>query len=390
MKNSFAVSVIVPIYHGRKYIPDIIRQLEKCRRKMAVEMQLELLFISDDPDECLEDFRSDLIEIKVFNTTVNRGIQAARIKGIGLSRGGYILMLDQDDKISECFMESQLKNIMEHDADASVCRAIRENRPVYDSQVIFENVTDLDFTLEKGCFIASPGQVLIKKSAVPAVWKENILQKNGADDWMLWICMLSEGKKFVLNDDILYEHVETGVNASWDTIRMHESEMELCGILERAGALSDTQMDTLKKTVNDKWLTQIRLLDKFRKIFCLYDKWMALNVQGKNISRYLGEKGIHKVCVYGVGYIGKMLINELNHTGITVLCAFDRNAEYLDRIGAKVLKQAEPVENAGLYIVTLVEDYEKFCGELADKVNAPVIPIADLLEKIERWQPKQG
>lgn len=47
MKN---ISIIVPIYYGEKYIPNIIRQAEDCRRYLDKEDYLELLLVNDAPD----------------------------------------------------------------------------------------------------------------------------------------------------------------------------------------------------------------------------------------------------------------------------------------------------------------------------------------------------
>ena len=51
MKN---ISIIVPIYYGEKYIPNIIRQAEDCRRYLDKEDYLELLLVNDAPDAISE------------------------------------------------------------------------------------------------------------------------------------------------------------------------------------------------------------------------------------------------------------------------------------------------------------------------------------------------
>ena len=70
---SVAVSIIVPIYHGKQYIKQIIEQIEVCSENTDTEV--ELLLVNDDPTMPIEtDLFSERIAIRVFNTERNRGI----------------------------------------------------------------------------------------------------------------------------------------------------------------------------------------------------------------------------------------------------------------------------------------------------------------------------
>ena len=77
-----SVSIIVPIYHGKKYISKLVEMAEVCKEKAGVQVKVELILSNDDPDACIEDgYFSELVDIRVLNTEVNRGIQGARIRG---------------------------------------------------------------------------------------------------------------------------------------------------------------------------------------------------------------------------------------------------------------------------------------------------------------------
>ena len=41
------VSIVVPIYHGKKYIPFLIRQAEECRKYADEDTKIELLLVND-------------------------------------------------------------------------------------------------------------------------------------------------------------------------------------------------------------------------------------------------------------------------------------------------------------------------------------------------------
>jgi len=85
------ISVIVPVFHGRKYIDSMIAQIEKCAVMCCGGYSLELLFVNDDPDEPIGARASEKVEIKVIETDVNRGIHGARVRGLERCTGDYVL-----------------------------------------------------------------------------------------------------------------------------------------------------------------------------------------------------------------------------------------------------------------------------------------------------------
>lgn len=91
------ISVITPIFNGKKYIKDLILQIEKCQRKIGESWTLEFLLINDNPNDslCETAYRSDSIDVRIFNTNKNRGTHRARVQGLSHANGEYIVFLDQ-------------------------------------------------------------------------------------------------------------------------------------------------------------------------------------------------------------------------------------------------------------------------------------------------------
>ena len=159
------ISLIVPIYNGEKFISSIIDMVEKNIENLIDDSsKFELIFINDDPATALPDYTSDLLNVCVVNTDINRGIHGARVYGLQHSTGDYVLFLDQDDIIFDNFFQSQLSQI--GNADAVVCQARHENKQFYNNDLPFERVISKEYMLNNGNSIVSPGQVLIKRSAI--------------------------------------------------------------------------------------------------------------------------------------------------------------------------------------------------------------------------------
>lgn len=374
------VSIIVPIYHGQKYIEGLIKQAEAEKELLEPEDSVELMLVNDAPDDPLPiNYYSELIDITVLNTGCNRGIQGARVYGIERCSGQYVHMLDQDDRVEPEFLRSQLNEIEEY--DASVCRAIHDKKQVYTDTRPFESVSSLEYMLGQGDAIVSPGQVLIKKESISRTWKENLLKYNGADDWFLWICMLAEGKRFARNDKILFEHVVDGENSSWQSEKMMRSEQEAVEVLRREHVLEEADIEKMTNTLLEINIKRTANLEKFRTMFLICNVWLTLRNKNKSVYRYLQDNGFHEIAVYGNGYLGKQLYEELKTQNVYVQYFIDRDAAYMKE-EVPVYTLEEELEPVDIIIVTLTKKDENFRKALENKTKTTVWYIEELLNKV--------
>lgn len=375
------ISVIVPIYHGKKYMDAMIAQVEAAYARAREKCRVELLFVNDDPGETLGEYDSPLIEIACVETEANRGIHGARARGLGHASGDFILFLDQDDRIEEDYFKSQLSSL--EDADVAVCRLLHEKKQFYDTRMPFEEVVSKQFMMSQRCSIISPGQALMRKDAIPDVWKNARLENSGADDWLLWICMMAEGKRFHLNPEILFEHVVDGHNASMDAWRMIQSEREMLGILSRSRTLAEDELSALHDAVLRAERERVMTLCRFQKMFSAYHAWIGLQNKGISIADYLQAKNIKTVAVYAAGHLGKSLFCHLQREGIRMEYFIDINADFLEA-EAPIYKLNQELPEADMVIISLV-DYEDGLQEiLAEKTGAAVLGINDLLRRMEQ------
>ncbi len=377
----YDVSVIVPIYYGKKYIEQLVQQVKACWKCAEGKIGIELLLVNDAPDDPLpQDYFSECVEIVVLNTEVNRGVQGARVKGIEKSRGKYILFLDQDDKIATEYLKSQLGKI--GDYDAVVCKAIHERKPFYNLTRPFSSSICKDYMLREKNSIISPGQVLMKKEAVSEIWKKNILQNNGADDWMLWLCMMEEGKTFVLNDETLFEHVVEGSNTSLCVLEMYRSEQEVLDVIRKNHVFSEADTSALERTIQSLTEMRFQLLGKFQRISCVYDSWLSIRNHKVHISYYLKQRGYKTIAIYGVTSLGKQLFQELNIDKFEVSYFIDMNAPFFNE-QFKICSPNDELKQVDAVIISLVENERQISDLLQTKLSADIWTIAELLGKME-------
>lgn len=340
------ISVIVPLYKGKKYIARIIDMVEKNAQTLLLhnyDHAVDLIFVNDYPAdiiECIPD--SKVIDIRYIPLKRNKGIHSARVEGLKKAKGEYILFLDQDDEISVEWMYSQLCRIGE--ASLIVCNGIyRNNRKIYGSHEIQKvSISKNDIRNHK---IISPGQVLIRKNKIPKIWMTDLLKKNGSDDYYLWILMFSAGERAQCNDEILYKHNEEGENQSFHWREMLDGKYEVLHHLEKNKKISKDIINQVKDFVS---VTKI----KFHP-YILFDR-----IVRNNKKIFFSQR----VSIYGMGVYGKKLLTILRQNHINVLFGVDKDARAMMDSSIKIYLPDESLPDVDLMIVTaefVFSDIEK-------------------------------
>lgn len=233
------ISVIVPFYKGNQYMQQLFGVVRR-NVQNAPSLQVELLLVNDSPD-CPIEYDPAWVEgfsVQVLNNPQNMGIHGSRINGIRAARGEFIQMLDQDDLLTDNAFSSHIR--FRQEGDVIVGNGINENaatkKPIFQSLAHQKQTPNPRFYYSVGCLIVSPGQCLLRKSAIPARWLEKPMQCNGADDMYLWL-LLQGTCRWVMNPDVVYTHVDTGVNLSLDLDKMERSAREAMDLLKETDQL---------------------------------------------------------------------------------------------------------------------------------------------------------
>ncbi len=375
------ISIVIPIYKGKKYIQYWREKIENNYNVMLSEREccLDVILVNDYPDEIIEEIYTgnSNINIRVFNMAENQGIHGARVFGALQSQGEYLLFIDQDDEITDNYMLSQIKSI--NDYDAIVCNGYikrshaQVRRKIYANIEIQKSVSFIDKYIDIGNQIVSPGQVLIKKNAIPRQWLEKKMKKNGADDFYLWLLMLKCNKKIGVNSDFLYTHINGMHNTSNDVEGMKQSVYEVINLLNEYDMLSESEIESLKAFADQMYVP------KFKNMFMLYDSWLYLKNNNKKIDEYLKKCGYSKVAVYGMNYIGNRLYDDLLNSDVEVMFGIDRDADSLESNVPIYKLENKKVNNliqeVDVVIVTVVDGSGDIEENIRDMYDIPVLSL---------------
>jgi glycosyltransferase involved in cell wall biosynthesis len=214
-----AVSVVIPTYNHRDFI---LRTLGSVFAQTFTDY--EVIVVNDgSPDDTAGLLRplAEAGRIRYLEQP-NQGQGAARNRGILAARGEFIALLDDDDLWPEDKLEWQVAALRArpgavlvyglHDRlqpDGSVLPAAPKAHPA--GSVYREFL--------KGCWLLSPGQALVRASALrriggfdPRIW--------GSDDWDLYIRLARQGD-FCFENRVALHYRVHATNASHSNAVRH-------------------------------------------------------------------------------------------------------------------------------------------------------------------------
>ena len=155
-------------------------------------------------------------------------------------------------------------------------------------------------------------------------------------------------------------------------------------IIKTESILNSVMLEKLENLIASEQQRYISILEKYRKLFFLYDRWMYLECSLGSISDYLYSQNIRKVVVYGLGYIGRQLVNRLKDTDVSLVGIIDRNAGFINS-DIKVVRLEEFEQETDLVIITVLDNTDTILQAVRGQTDALAITMNQLLES---W--KQG
>lgn len=129
---------------------------------------------------------------------------------------------------------------------------------------------------------------------------------------------------------------------------------------------------------------------KDAELFHFMVAWMRFRQKGRNLSEGLVKKGYHHIAVYGMSFIGELLLQELSGTDVLVEYGIDQNAETIPTSTARTADglhvpdvplctptgELKPVDAV---VVTSLAYFDEIEEQLAKRMDCPIIAVDDLL-----------
>lgn len=126
----------------------------------------------------------------------------------------------------------------------------------------------------------------------------------------------------------------------------------------------------------------LRLLErkyyKERIGFLVLEAWMKIRDEHKQIEKYLLKFGYNEIAIYGLGFMGRHLVEDLRGTSIRIAYIIDRDiSAHVEEYETLQLKSELPHVDA--IIVTPIGQYKAIKAEIKKYVNYHVLSLAHII-----------
>lgn len=148
------------------------------------------------------------------------------------------------------------------------------------------------------------------------------------------------------------------------------------------GLLEGIALYKIKKKEKCRQQNDNLIIKKDMEVMKLLDRMLYLKQRGYTIGSYLKEYNIQTVAIYGMGYAGFRLYDELKQAGAVVKYGIDQNAERIRIQEIDILYPDEELPEVDAIIVTATFFYEEIEKKLNQKVSAKIYSLKDILYEI--------
>lgn len=202
------ISVVVPVYNVEKYV-------EKCLDSICAQTftDIEIIVVDDGSTDksgiiCDEYSKKDS-RIRVYHKE-NGGLSSARNYGIDHASGDYIGFVDSDDYIDAAMYQTLYNNLIEYDADMSLCGLydMFNGRPrkvnTENKTFTATNVETIQIVLEAEITSVTAVNKLYKKALFQAI---RYPEGKVSEDAFIIVDLLLQCKKTAITTTQLYYYI---------------------------------------------------------------------------------------------------------------------------------------------------------------------------------------
>lgn len=203
-KNGCEVSVVIPCYNAERYIHKTLDSI--CNQTFK---NYEIICVNDGSTdgtlEILKKYEKKYSFFSVISKENDRGASTIRV-GLEKIKGNYVCVIDNDDYVSERYIEDLYNTIIKENADIAVCGFQREN--YFSGKVLSREMNkkresilidnDYGYLLEIN---TSLWNKMFSKRLIDCVLKE---KKFFGMDMIYLGFMYANTKKIAFTDEILY------------------------------------------------------------------------------------------------------------------------------------------------------------------------------------------
>lgn len=121
---------------------------------------------------------------------------------------------------------------------------------------------------------------------------------------------------------------------------------------------------------------------KDKKYLKLFDNWLILIERGDCIERFLKEKNIKSIAIYGYGNIGRHLMIQLSDSDIQIKYVIDKNRDGILTNDIPCYLPTQDMPGVDAIVVTPICEYLEIKNSLEKFTQASIISIEDIIYEL--------
>lgn len=117
---------------------------------------------------------------------------------------------------------------------------------------------------------------------------------------------------------------------------------------------------------------------KVIKYYFILNEWLALRQKNETVVKFFEKNNYKTVAIYGLKELGERLIEELEGSGITVVCVVDQNRIKMVK-NIQVLSPTDKIPDVDVMVVTASFYFNQIKAKMKDKVSGDIVSIDDVI-----------
>lgn len=423
------VSIITSVFNCEKYISEMIDSI-----LTQTYHKWELIIFDDASTDNTWNIISGYydLRIKKYHNEKNQGLTRNLNKALKIAQGEYIVRIDGDDiayprrlEKQVCFMEQHpdvvlsggwmygfgMKSlIIQNNIDWEVLKIkllfeaitfhptfiIRKKvldmyQILYNEKLRYAQDYDMEYQLSKYGKIKNNPEILIKyRFHSEQITIQKLEEQRQCANITRRQILMDLGLVLNVEEDTAWQHFCTfdDIDKSNEEIMVIKNIINEIILLNKKTKMYDAillehilfeRLERYRNNAvnkqNNCYLCQEK--NKYQKQLFLMTQWKKLNKQRKFVDSFLKQKNIYSVAIYGMGYIGRALTEELQSKHIEVKYGIDKDV--LDNEYLSIIRPQDKLEEVDAIIITVVSEYESIINVLKDKIKCQFFSLEDII-----------
>ena len=330
---------------------------------------------TDNTLNILENYKDPTLRIYSEH---DKGISDAFNKGIAYSKGEYLCFLNSGDYfLNQDVLRNVAKDLETHSEDI-VCYSIKHiiNNYFPKNEKEGKELWETSLIPHQGSFT--------KRDVFSRVGGFNTYFKVRMDYDFFSRCY-RQGVSFKCIPRLIVCYDSSGVSST-DAYHVQKEGLAIRLLYKEEVDENEIQVMQylLKKNgktesvIQDELERQRKLVDKNFKIMMAMNSWIYALQNGKRIIQFFEKMSARNIAIYGWGYLGKCLANELQNSYVKVKYIIDQNKKGIND-DIEVYDWNDLWPDVDLIVVTPFYEYKDIKNRIREKIDCNVVSIEKII-----------